>query len=205
MKKEELLKRLESHQPDILGMPNTREHAVILPVIEKAEDLHILFEVRSQRMRRQPGEVCFPGGKIDSGETPQEAALREMHEEIGIHPDEVSFVRKLGMVTTPFGVKLHVFIGFLPSDLDLTLNPDEVEEVFSVPFTFFKNNPAIDHYIHMHMEPDEKFPTKDIPNGKNYKWQKVHYRETFYYYKNYVIWGLTALIVADFVERFQIR
>lgn len=78
MKKEELLKRLESHQPDILGMPNTREHAVILPVIEKAEDLHILFEVRSQRMRRQPGEVCFPGGKIDSGETPQEAALREM-------------------------------------------------------------------------------------------------------------------------------
>lgn len=83
MKKEELLKRLESHQPDILGMPNTREHAVILPVIEKAEDLHILFEVRSQRMRRQPGEVCFPGGKIDSGETPQEAALREMHEEMG--------------------------------------------------------------------------------------------------------------------------
>lgn len=120
----------------------------------------------------------LPGGKIDSGETPQEAALREMHEEIGIHPDEVSFVRKLGMVTTPFGVKLHVFIGFLPSDLDLTLNPDEVEEVFSVPFTFSRiTQPSIIIFIciwnQMKSFPQKTYRTERIISGRKFIIEKT--------------------------------
>ncbi len=205
MNKNELIKKLESHEPDILGMPTAREHAVILPILGNGEDLHILFEVRALTMRRQPGEVCFPGGKIEKGETPQQAALREMHEELGIHPSEVTSVQKLGMVTTPFGVKLHVFTGFLPQPLDLTLNPDEVQETFAVPFSFFETNEAEVHYLRMSMEPEESFPIADIPNGHNYKWQTLRYRENFYYYKNYVVWGLTALILTDFIERFQIK
>ena len=69
----------------IPGFQSANGHfAVLVPVVEKEGELFILLEVRSQRVGRQPGEVCFPGGRFEPGETAAECALRETYEELGI-------------------------------------------------------------------------------------------------------------------------
>lgn len=60
---EEIRSEIQHRQSDILGSSRLVKFAVLLPLIEKDGEIHILFEVRSLSMRRQPGEICFPGGK----------------------------------------------------------------------------------------------------------------------------------------------
>ena len=66
--------------PAVTGEHSVRNSAVMIPVMETPEGLHLLFEVRSEKLEHQPGDICFPGGGIEEGETPEEAALRELTE-----------------------------------------------------------------------------------------------------------------------------
>ena len=71
------------------------QYAVLVPLLRRADGLHLLYEVRSAALRRQPGEVCFPGGKLEPGEAPLDCALRETWEELGLareHFDLFDFV-----------------------------------------------------------------------------------------------------------------
>ena len=60
-----VIEKLAGRQPEILGHEQLLKYAVLLPLIEVHNETHILFEVRSMSLRRQPGEICFPGGKVD--------------------------------------------------------------------------------------------------------------------------------------------
>ena len=60
--------------PAVIGEHSIRNSAVMIPVLETPEGLHLLFEVRSEKLEHQPGDICFPGGGIEEGETPEEAA-----------------------------------------------------------------------------------------------------------------------------------
>ena len=66
--------------------------SVLVPVVERAGELNLLFEVRAKNMKSQPGEICFPGGHVEKGETPQQAALRETFEEIGIDRQKIELI-----------------------------------------------------------------------------------------------------------------
>ena len=72
---EHLRRRYADHVPGLLGARHS--YAVLCPLVERPDGLHLLFEVRSAALHRQPGEVCFPGGRMEAGETPEQCALRE--------------------------------------------------------------------------------------------------------------------------------
>lgn len=72
--------------------------SVLVPVVEKDGGLHLLYEKRARHMKRQPGEICFPGGEMEEGENPEECALRETWEEIGIPEQSIKVVNRLDTI-----------------------------------------------------------------------------------------------------------
>ena len=61
----DIITKLKDHKPTILGQENYKEFSVLIPLVEVNGETHVLFEVRSSKLRSQPGDICFPGGKID--------------------------------------------------------------------------------------------------------------------------------------------
>lgn len=197
--------KLAGHSPQHIGHEQINWYSLLLPLIEKEDGMHLLFEVRSLNMRRQPGEICFPGGRVDQeDQNSEETAMREAVEELGIPTHLIKDVSSFGYMLSPFGMKIDAHVGVLDSTEDsLKPNPHEVEEVFTVPLEYFLRTEPEIHYIQMEVQPEEGFPYENIPNGKQYQWSKQRYAEHFYYYGDRVIWGLTARILYDFIKRLK--
>ena len=196
-----IYQKVKEHSASILGNEQLSKYAVLLPLIEKDNEIYILFEVRSQQLRRQPGEVCFPGGRMDSqDETDQVAAIRETREELGISKEQITDVFPLDYLVSPFGMIVYPHIGNINGSELINPNPAEVEEVFTVPLSFFLKTPPKIHYVNMKLEPEENFPLDLIVGGQDYNWRTGKIDEYFYIYEDRVIWGITAKIIAHFVD-----
>jgi peroxisomal coenzyme A diphosphatase NUDT7 len=202
LKKESVLRVLKNHIPSILGGENFSKYAVLLPLVEKEDGIHVLFEVRSRELRRQPGEICFPGGRIDAGDTDEKgAAIRETIEELGIGREEISGVFPLDYLISPFGgMIVYPYAGFISSPENIIPNPSEVGEFFTVPISFFKQTEPKIYQVNFKVEPEEDFPFDLLVGGENYNWRTRKMDEYFYIYGKRVIWGLTARILAHFIE-----
>lgn len=198
---EPILAKLKCHTPKILGSEKFSKYAVMVPLLQREDGIHVLLEVRSLELRRQPGEICFPGGRIDAEDrNEKEAAIRETVEELGINKVQISDVHPLDYMISPFGMMIFPFVGFINSPQNILPNPSEVGEVFTVPLSFFlKNEPEIYH-IEFKAEPEENFPFDLIVGGENYNWRTRGIEEYFYRYDGKVIWGLTAKILSHFIE-----
>ena len=79
-------------------MDATGRYAVLVPLVEGEEGPSLLYEVRAGSLRRQPGEVCFPGGKMEGDESPEACALRETWEELGIPPKSIQVLGRLDFI-----------------------------------------------------------------------------------------------------------
>lgn len=201
MEPEKILEKVKGRVPEVLGNRDFSKYAILLPLIEKEDGVHILFEVRSFEMRRQPGEICFPGGRIDRGdEDEEETALRETMEELGIQKEAISNVFPLDYIVSPFGMIVYSFAGFIDPDTDFKPNPPEVDSVFTVPLKFFLENEPRVYRIDFDIQPEESFPYDLIAGGENYSWRARQVDEFFYLYEDRVIWGLTAKILMHFME-----
>lgn len=198
---QEIMNRLNNRTPTILGSEKFSKYAVLLPLIKKGDELHILFEVRSLQLRRQPGEICFPGGRIDLSDKDEcHTAIRETSEELGIGPEKIKDISPLDYMISPFGTIIYPFVGFIQSPEEIKPNPDEVEKIFTVPLSYLKEvNPEI-FQVSYKVEPEIDFPFNQIVGGEKYNWQPRKMEEYFYYYENKVIWGLTARILKHFIE-----
>ncbi|WP_082232142.1 NUDIX hydrolase [Halobacillus massiliensis] len=205
MKRKSILEKMKNHQPKVIGQKNLNKYSLLLPLIEKEGELHLLFEVRSLNMRRQPGEICFPGGKVDKeDQAAKDAAVREAKEELGISDLDIQNVYPFDYMVSPFGMMVTTYVGFLNCEENLLKpNPAEVEEVFTVPLSFFKNNEPDIHYVNFEVKPDEGFPFDLIPNGREYEWTTRQAEEYFYHYEGRVIWGLTARVLHAFIENLE--
>lgn len=195
------MSKVKERKPFILGGETFSRYAVLVPLIEIQGEIHVLFEVRSLLLRRQPGEVCFPGGRMDpEDKDPMATALRETHEELGFNKQTISQIAPLDFLVSPFGMIVYPFVGKIGTLDELKINKNEVDHVFTVPLSFFQNKKPHIHYIHVKLEPEPEFPYESIVGGKEYKWQLRKMEECFYYYKDWVIWGLTARVMRHFVN-----
>lgn len=170
--------------------------SVAVPVICDGDELSLLFEVRASHMKTQPGDVCFPGGHIEEGETPLESALREMEEEIGI---PAASAEVLGQFDTLYGFSGYSLFTYIvkvdKTSLDnLKLSENEVAEVFTVPLKFFKDTPAKDYSIDV-VSVTKDFPYDEVGIPSDYNWRVGKNVIPVYHYDGHVIWGMTGRIV----------
>ncbi|KZN94840.1 MAG: CoA pyrophosphatase [Bacillaceae bacterium] len=201
MEIEDIIKKVKNHNPTIIGMDRLVKFAVLLPFMRINDEVHLLFEVRAKKLKRQPGEICFPGGKVEpTDHDAKHTAIRETSEELGISADMIQHVYPLDYVMTAYGTVVYPFVGMIDPDASLEPNKDEVGEVFTVPFQFFLETKPEIYEVHFRAEPEENFPYESIIGGKKYKWNSPKIEEHFYYYKDKVIWGLTARMIYYFID-----
>ncbi len=173
---------------DLNPMMNTgepiavRPAAVLVGLIERREGLSVLLTRRSDTLRSHTGQVAFPGGRMDPGETPWQAALREAEEEVGLSPSHVSLAGLSTPYRTGTGFLVTPVVGFVPPDLSFTPNPHEVADVFETPFGFLMD-PA--NYERRHY---------DLPDG-----QRRHFYAMTW--ENQLIWGATAGMLRALYDR----
>lgn len=180
----------------------THEYAVFIPLIERNNRIEILYELRAKDMTAQPGEISFPGGEVEKGETYEEAAIRETMEELNIKKENINLIGELDFFVSYANISIYCFVGTLTGiNVDKIIpNKDEVDHVFTVPLDFFLENEPDVYYLNLRTDISEEFPYNLIPNGRNYNWRKGKHTVMFYHYKDYIVWGFTAKMTKRFID-----
>lgn len=155
--------------------------AAVLAAITERERPGFLLIHRPSNMRSHPGQVAFPGGKIDPGEDAVDAALREAHEELGIHAGDVTVIGASDTYRTGSGYAITPVIAVVPPDLPLSPNPTEVAQWFEAPVDFVFD--VENHAIHSGF------------------WQGRERRYIEIMWQQHRIWGVTAGIIANLARR----
>lgn len=175
--------------------------AVMVPLVQVDGEWHVLFEVRSLSMRRQPGDISFPGGRIDPTDaTAEAAAIRETHEELGIDPSAIRVLGQMSAFIPTSSFVVYPFVAIIDDHVTYKFNEEEVEEVFTVPISWLLNYDPYVHRVPVQPMPLTDFPYEKIANGNQYQWRTREIEEWFYDYQQYTIWGLTARILKHFVD-----
>ena len=179
----------EGHAADIPGLRTddsrfslgeVRDAAVLAAIVDRPRPTFLLTH-RPSNMRAHPGQVAFPGGKIDPGESSVEAALREAWEELAIPPDEVTVIGASDIYHTGTGYIITPVLALIPPDLDIRPNPTEVAQWFEVPVDF-----AFDAANHVVRSAEW--------NGMRREYLDIQWHE-------HRIWGVTAAIIANLAKR----
>jgi len=157
--------------------------AVLVGLVQRESGFSVLLTRRADTLRRHTGQVAFPGGRCDPGETPWETALREAHEEIGLDPALV----ELAGLSTPYrtaisGYQITPVVGFVEPGFSLTPNPDEVADIFETPFGFLMD-PA-------NLEQQER----ETPAGDRRRFYAATWEGQY-------IWGATAGMLRALYDR----
>ncbi len=163
--------------------PDLRLAAVLVPIIEHEAGPTVLLTRRADHLNSHSGQVAFPGGKVEPGETPVEGALREAEEEVGLHRSFVDVVGFLNPYETGTGFRILPVISFVRPGFSLTSDPGEVAEIFEVPLGF-------------------------LMNVENHERHSVFWRgkRRAYYampYQGHYIWGATAGMIRNLHDRLQ--
>ena len=200
MELEQLAAQLRDRTPGL--MDSKRAYAVLVPLVEQNGELCLLYEVRARTLRRQPGEVCFPGGLMEKGETPEDCALRETWEELAIPDRCVRLLGRLDFIAHRASFLMQPVLGVVDSSaLDrMAPSPAEVEEVFFVPLSHLLNTDPIEYEYELIPAPAVSFPYELIGIPRDYKWQKGRENVPVYPWQGRAIWGLTGRITRNLIQ-----
>ena len=143
--------------------------AVLVPLVNRPEGLQVLLTQRSADLPDHPGQISFPGGRVEPGDaTSVAAALREAHEEVGLPPARVRVLGHLSDYETVTGYRVTPVVGWVEPPFALTPDPIEVADVFEVPLAFLLD-PA-NQQRHFRMLGALRRDFWAIPYGERYIW-----------------------------------
>lgn len=175
-----LRRELKSRPADTIELPLLRRASVMIPLIPVDGKWQLLFSRRSLELAVHSGQISFPGGGVAKGEAYDEAALREMEEEVGVSRSLVEVIGRLDDVVTRSGFIVAPFVGIVATRPEYVLQESEVDEIFEVPIEILlaEGNPEIRHV--------------------DFKGRK--YPSYFYRTEQMEIWGLTGRILKSFLD-----
>lgn len=184
------------------SLSNYRYFSVLVPLVEKDGELYLLYEVRADSLKRQPGEVCFPGGKMEDSESAEECAVRETTEELNIRPEDIRIIAQLDYIHTYSNFTLYSFLGVIDYHVveNMTISQDEVKEVFLVPVSYLVETEPEIHIFDVVPKVGEDFPYERINSTTGYNWRKGRAVIPIYEYQGRVIWGLTGRITCHLMD-----
>lgn len=199
---EKIKKYYSSHIPKPIG--KHRFFSVLVPFVEKDEQLFLMFEQRSMNMSSQPGEICFPGGALEEGETAVECALRETEEETGIDRTFIEILGEGDRIEGYANYTLYTVIGKIPYEkyLKANINKEEVDRIFLLPFERFENGASEDGKYTIYTDVSA-FPYERIKVPKDYPWRKGEWNIPAYHIEGMIIWGLTANIIKNMTQQLR--
>lgn len=179
MNEHQLIRRLRQNLDPRSLQARQADAAILLPVLQGSEPSLVLTR-RAMHMNSHAGEVAFPGGRCEPDDLHLAmTALRESEEEVALPCDSVEVIGGLRPARSKAGLLVQPVVGLVHGTPALVGNPDEIDSVFQVPLRYFlESEPARDHRI-------------------NYR--GIDLVVPCYRYQDYVIWGLTARVVVDFL------
>jgi 8-oxo-dGTP pyrophosphatase MutT (NUDIX family) len=159
-----------------LAPERIREAAVLVPIVMHPAPT-VLLTLRSGHLSSHAGQVSFPGGRIENGETPEAAALREAAEEVGLDPRLPELVGRLPDHLTGTGFRVTPIVGLVPPPLNLTPDPGEVEEPFELPLSVVLDPAA--------------------PERRSAEFRGRHRTFWVWPHERHYIWGATAAMLVN--------
>ncbi len=180
---ERIRKNLAAEPEQRSAPANLTPAAVLLPLLLKEGELHILFTKRTQTVKAHKGQISFPGGvRNPNDESLLTTAFRESREEIGLRPEDIEILGALDPITTvTTGFLVYTFVGLIPYPYQFRLNGREVAEILVVPFHYLAD---ADHW-----------------SRRYYQAHNQPFKAYFVTYDHHRIWGATARILKIFFEK----
>jgi len=158
--------------------------AAVMVLLTDSPSPELIFTLRAKHLNHHAGEVCFPGGMWEpQDESLLASALRETHEEIGLHSSLIDIIGALPTRATRSGTQVRPFVGKVPAASKFTLNHHELEELFTVPLEAFAQG------LQVRTDVFER-------NGQRF-------RIPAYVYQGFEIWGFTAGVTAELLRMLQ--
>ena len=200
MTAEEFRTRWTGHVPKVQDV--TGEYAVLVPLVERPEGLCLLYEVRADTLGRQPGEVCFPGGRLEPGEDAVSCALRETWEELGIPPKRIQLLGRLDFIAHRANFIMYPILARVDREAlaGMAPSPAEVAEVFLIPLEHLMTHPPLEYNYTLLPSTDGNFPYELIGIPRDYRWQPGGENVPVYPWEDHAIWGLTGRITRHLIS-----
>ncbi|HET7009507.1 MAG TPA: CoA pyrophosphatase [Anaerolineales bacterium] len=183
-----LEKLLSSRNPAVKPEWSAVPAAVLIPLIRTETEWSVLYTRRTDSVETHRGQVSFPGGRIEAGETPVQAALREAEEELAIMPKDVVVLGQLDSLLTVTQYEVTPVVATLPWPYPLSPHPLEVAAVFHVPLPWLADPENLEEKLRQPMADGPATP--------------VYYFRSF---QGEMIWGATARITLDLLDLLRLR
>ena len=177
---EKIAHALKSRTPEIIPGDGHKPAAVLIPIQERQDGDYLVLTKRADHLPTHKGQIAFPGGRVDAGDADVvQTALRESQEEIGIDPERVRILGRLDEFTAGYGLIVTPVVGVIPAHCEFRLDPAETTAVASVPIRSLME------------QPNFTLDPRPSPGG----------HPSYHFYVNgWDVWGVTARIIAQFLE-----
>jgi len=170
---------------DQIKRKGQRGASVLMPLVMR-DEWRVILTQRPQTMPTHAGQIAFPGGKREAGESARQAALRETEEEIGLKQDAIKIIGRLPSFNAVGAYRITPFIGIVDSSAKIIADPREVDEVFETPLSFLMN-------------PKNHVPRDVFFGGQDHRFYDMPYDEPDGTHRN--IWGMTAMTMYRLYQR----
>ena len=172
----------DQRNPFVSGDKPLRSAAVLVPLVNRQGEITVLLTKRSEHLSKHPGQISFPGGRVDDADTgPTHTALRETEEEIGLGRHQIDIVGQLDDYIVGTGYLVSPIVGFIEPPFTVVPQEEEVAEIFEAPLSFVTHPENFERY------------TRQFDQG---------IRSFFaVQWNDYFIWGATAGMLRDLSQR----